>query len=185
MPVAGLSKEDVAGLYADIEAYYSPKVLVHGRTPAGVDWSCIATQEARFAQLLKVCDFSAPFALNDIGCGYGALWSYLTKYHEKIEIDYLGVDLSPAMIRQASMVRRDLSRAQFVVATASPRAADYSVASGIFNVKLDHPLDRWERFIAKTLTEMRAVSRRGFAVNFMAPLAPGRALQHVYRTLPE
>jgi SAM-dependent methyltransferase len=180
-----LSDDELAELYAGIESYYSPKVSIHGRSPQGVDWSCIATQETRFAQLLKLCDFSAPFALNDLGCGYGALWSYLSKYHHEVEIDYLGLDVSPAMISHASMVKRDLSRVNFMVATASPRVADYSVASGIFNVKLDHPLDRWERFVAKTLTEMRASSRQGFAVNFMAPLAPGRPVQRVYRTMPE
>jgi SAM-dependent methyltransferase len=179
------SNQDFADLYVGIESYYSQKVSVHGRTPWGVDWSCIATQEARFAQLLKLCDFSRPFALNDVGCGYGALWSYLTKYHDEVEIDYLGLDVSPAMIRHASMVRRDLSRANFMVASASPRVADYSVASGIFNVKLAQPLDRWERFIANTLIEMRAASRRGFAVNFMTPLGPGRPVRSVYRTVPK
>jgi hypothetical protein len=62
-----------------------------------------------------------------------------------------------------------------MVGNVNPRVADYSVASGIFNVKLDQPIDRWERFIAQTLTDMHESSRYGFAVNFMAPCAPALA----------
>jgi hypothetical protein len=183
-------KGDVADLelvevYAGIQSYYTAKITAFGPTPHGADWNSIITQEVRFVQLLKLCDFSGPFALNDVGCGYGALWSYLTKYHSETDINYLGFDVSPAMIEHAGRLRRDLSRASFMVANTSPRVADYSVASGTFNVKLDQPFERWERFIAKTLLEMHATSRRGFAVNFMTPQASDRAPQELYRTTPE
>lgn len=177
--------QDLAAVYSAIRAYYGAKIAAYGPVPAGADWSCITTQEARFVQLLKLCDFSAPFALNDIGCGYGALATFLNKYHPETRIDYLGVDVSPEMIDRARGVRRDLERVEFVVANAAPRTADYSVASGIFNVKLNVPLERWEYFIGKTLGEMHAASRRGFAVNFMAPQTPDKPIRELYRTLPE
>src|SRR5438874_9086359 len=88
-------------VYSDVEAYYGARVAKHGATPLGVDWSCWATQNLRFVQLLKLCDFSQAFALNDIGCGYGALAAYLAMRHATVVIDYLGVDLSQAMIRRA------------------------------------------------------------------------------------
>jgi len=183
--MATLLDQELAEVYASIERYYSAKIKTFGPTPHGADWNSFITQEVRFVQLLKLCDFSAPFALNDVGCGYGALWSYLTRYHADACVDYLGFDVSPAMVCQADSLRRDLSRASFLVASASPRVADYSVASGTFNVKLDQPFDRWERFIGKTLLEMHATSRRGFAVNFMTPQASDRAPQELYRTTPE
>ena len=34
-----------AGLYLDIEQYYTQKVKTHGATPLGVDWPCVPTQE--------------------------------------------------------------------------------------------------------------------------------------------
>src|ERR1051326_8221217 len=89
------------------------------------------------------------------------------------------------MIRRAKRLHRGGSVA-FVRAVASPRVADYSVASGIFNVKLRSSADRWEHFIRATLAGMRATSRRGFAVNFMASAAPGMAAPaELYRTSPE
>jgi len=176
--------QEFAEIYASVESYYSEKVIAFGPTPHGADWDSIITQEVRFSQLLKICDFSAPFALNDVGCGYGALWSYLTKYHSETDIDYLGFDVSPAMINHADSLQRDLSRAGFRVAKAAPRIADYAVASGIFNVRLDQPLERWERYVGRTLADMHASSRRGFAVNFMTPDAVNENPEGLYCTTP-
>jgi SAM-dependent methyltransferase len=173
-------------VHGSIECYYTGKVSRYGATPLGVDWSCIPTQELRFVQLLKLCSFSRPFSLNDVGCGYGAMLAYLAKRHAETDVDYFGIDLSPAMVRHAKRMWQNRGHARFFVANASPRIADYSVASGIFNVKLNQPTERWEGFVAKVLSDMHATSRRGFAVNFMVPRAARQAAQPgLYRTLPE
>jgi SAM-dependent methyltransferase len=176
-------------VYSDVESYYGARVAKHGATPLGVDWSCQATQNLRFVQLLKICDFSAPSALNDVGCGYGALCAFLTMRHSESSIDYLGVDLSPAMISRA---RRRFSRPdrRFVVAKASPRVADYSVASGIMNVNVGYSRAVWEGFVASMLRSMRRTSRRGFSVNFMTEIARAETSADplavsLYRTSPE
>jgi hypothetical protein len=112
--------------------------------------------------------------------------SYLALRHPDTEVDYLGIDLSTAMIRRANRLWQSKNRARFVVDDTSPRIADYSVASGIFNVKLDQPIDGWESFITKTLIDMWAFSRYGFAVNFMAPCSPGDSPQpSLYRSPAE
>jgi SAM-dependent methyltransferase len=174
--MAGRSLDpEIAAAHAGIVAYYSDKVARYGATALGVDWSCVPTQELRFVQLLKVCDFSGPVALDDIGCGYGALLGFLARRHQHREIDYVGVDLAPAMIRRARRLWRAVPRARFLVGRHSGRIADYAVASGIFNVKLMQPSEVWERFVAATLAEMHKAGRRGFAVNFRTPEARGGA----------
>lgn len=179
--VTGL--EDV---HAGIERYYTQKVKQHGATPFGVDWTCVPSQELRFVQLLKLCDFSSPFELNDIGCGYGALLTYLDKRHPGREIDYLGSDLSPSMIRHARRMWSTRAGARFAIGGAGPRTADYSVASGIFNVRMDQPIDRWIAFIAATLSRLRETSRLGFAVNFMTPRQPSSSSESgLYGVTPE
>ena len=176
----------LAALYAGIDRYYSHKVNLHGPTPAGVDWPCLPTQELRFEQLLRVCGGQAPFSLNDIGCGYGALLAFLARHKHAAHIDYLGVDLSAAMVAQARLLWRKRPLTEFLAGNASPRVADYSIASGIFNVKLNQPRALWETFIARTLADMHRSSRVGFAVNFLAPLAQGEAgPQELYRAMPE
>lgn len=161
-----------APLREAIERYYTASVLRHGATPLGVDWSCKPTQELRFVQLLRVCDFSAALTLNDFGCGYGALLGLLDKRHRAARVDYLGIDLSQAMIDQARRLWRTRRDAAFCVGDASPRIADYSVASGVFNVRLDQSAALWENFIRETLRHLAATSRRGFAVNFLGALPP-------------
>lgn len=187
MMTGRLSADDpLAALYAGIDRYYSHKVMRHGPTPSGVDWPCLRTQELRFEQLLRVCGREASFSLNDIGCGYGALLAFLAKRHEHVaQIDYLGIDLSAAMVAEARLLWRKRPRTEFLAAKASPRLADYSVASGVFNVKLDQPRALWENFIAQTLADMHRNSRVGFSVNFLAPLAEGEAgPPELYRAAP-
>ena len=183
----GPSDGTLRNVLADVEAYYSARVAKHGATPLGVDWSCWASQNLRFVQLLKLCDFSGPFALNDIGCGYGALAAYLAMRHATTEIDYLGVDLSQAMVRRARR-RFAGSARRFVVATSCPRVADYSVASGVMNVTLGHPRKVWEDFVATILRDMRRASRRGFSINFKNATAGSDAddlADGLYRTTPQ
>src|SRR5437868_9480849 len=126
--IASSGDRALTGIYADIAAYYSAKVARFGATPSGVDWTCQATQEMRFVQLLKLCDFASPFSLNDLGCGYGALVAYLDRRHHDCAVEYLGIDVSEAMVRQARRLWREHSGAAFAVGHASPRTADYAVA---------------------------------------------------------
>ena len=153
----------LADLHAAIAEYYTDKVTRFGATPHGVDWTCVPTQEMRFVQLLKLCDFAAPFSLNDLGCGYGALVGYLDWRHPGCAVDYTGIDLSAAMIRRARRRCRGRAGVRFVRGHAPPAIATWSVASGIFNVRLEHSLPTWEAFIAATLHDLHRTSARGFS----------------------
>lgn len=182
-------RDPLVAICSDVDAYYTARVVRHGATPLGVDWSCHATQALRFVQLLKLCDFSRSFSLNDVGCGYGALVPFLAARHPDCEIDYLGIDLSRAMIGRARR-RFAAPNRRFTVGAKSSRAADYSVASGIMNVNVGHARPAWEAFIMSMLRQMHETSRRGFAVNFISATAEQGAdedagVARLYRTAPE
>lgn len=151
-----------------------------------MDWSSAATQQLRFLQLLRLCDFSRPFSLNDFGCGYGALLGWLRERHPDAAVDYLGIDVSRHMVETARRLWRGIPRAAFRTGRRSPREADYSVASGVFNVKLDAQREDWEALVRGTLNDLAATSRRGFAVNFL-DLEPAHLAQapQLYRTDPQ
>ena len=135
----------------------------------------------RFVQLLKVCDFGGAFSLNDVGCGYGALLSHLSNRHRGHPVDYLGTDLSEEMIAVAARRWSRRRTARFCTARDTSRVADYSVASGIFNVKLNATDKAWERGIQQSLERMRSSSRKGLAVNFIdLALCPSRIPQLYY-----
>ena len=176
--------DPLVALRADVDRYYTGRLGRFGPTPLGVGWTCLPTQELRFVQLAKLFDFSAAFSLNDIGCGYGALLAYLRRRHRKTPVDYLGLDLSQAMVDEGRRKWRSAGGVQFAAPAGIYRSADYCVASGIFNVKLGHDRAAWERLVATTMTEMYGRSRRGMAVNF---LAANEALDDVtehYRCAP-
>ena len=144
-----------------VRRYYSERVVEHGPTAKGVDWSDAGSQELRFEQLLKVCDLDARFTINDYGCGYGALAQYLAA--RGYEFAYTGFDISEEMVARA----RELHAEQFVQRDDELVPADYTVASGIFNVKLDAPVDAWEEHVFRTLTRLDELSKRGFSFNML------------------
>ncbi|HSV37003.1 MAG TPA: class I SAM-dependent methyltransferase [Ramlibacter sp.] len=181
-----MTASDPDRLLARVGDYYAARLDAHGPTPLGVDWPCRPTQELRFVQLLKGCDFSAPFSLNDLGCGYGALRTFMAGRWPDAAVDYLGIDLVPGMIRQASRRWRKRPDTHFAEGTRCTRVADHCVASGIFNVKLDLSREAWTRYIQATLTDMWASSRRGFAVNFLTADGEGNGdVAELYRTAPD
>lgn len=152
--------EDLIGEIGD---YYDRKVRAHGATPEGVDWNGRDSQELRFRQLARLFEGREEFSLNDIGCGYGALADFLDANGRRC--DYLGVDIAPAMIYEAE--RRDVpnTRRRFLLGKAPDRVADYSVASGIFNVRQECASERWEAYVRRTLDVLNDSARLGFAFN--------------------
>jgi SAM-dependent methyltransferase len=148
----------------NVENYYNLKIREHGLTPKGVDWNGKESQLLRFQQLMKITgNQKANFSVNDLGCGYGALVDFLKEQFKNW--NYFGVDISRDMIDFACNNISDSSCVQFKVAAVLQEIADYSVASGIFNVRLKYDDDMWWRYITSTLDMMNESSRLGFAFN--------------------
>ncbi|WP_431323477.1 class I SAM-dependent methyltransferase [Rhizobium sp. YTU87027] len=143
--------------------YYSSKLAEHGESARGVDWNGEESQALRFEQLSKVTDCSSEFSINDLGCGYGGYFDYLYNLHDRIH--YSGFDLSADMIAAAQRRFSGNSKARFVVAAEPDVVADYGIASGIFNVRLDSGDDAWRAHMLHTLDVLDRTSRRGFAFN--------------------
>ena len=145
--------------------YYDEKLNTYGLTPKGVDWNSLESQELRFEQLLKVCDHSRPFTINDYGCGYGALFGYMTE--RGYAFQYQGFDLSEQMIDMARKQYADPEHCRFFTDESYLAATDYTVASGIFNVKLQTSDEEWEDYVLHTLGKIAELSKKGFAFNVL------------------
>jgi hypothetical protein len=149
-----------------VERYYSGRFADHGPTAQGVDWNSPDSQELRFEQLLRVCEGAhGPFSLNDYGCGYAALVPYLER--RGIEARYRGFDISTPMLEHARREYERLPNVTFVESEEELEHAEYTVASGIFNVKLETPKDEWEDHVFRTLDRIAELSTRGFAFNML------------------
>jgi SAM-dependent methyltransferase len=150
-------------LLAEVADYYSHKLAAHGDTPKGVDWNGEESQTLRFEQLARLIAPGVPFSINDVGCGYGALFDYLQPAFP--DMTYTGCDISADMIAAACSRHATSDRVRFVIGSEPPALADYSVASGIFNVRLERSDAEWRDYMAEAIDVLHHSSARGFAFN--------------------
>lgn len=143
--------------------YYDAKLRAHGATPAGADWNSVESQELRFDQLAHLWRDDADASLIDYGCGYGALAGYLrTRGHRG---PYLGFDVSTAMVDAARARVGSLPACRVTTHHEELVAADYAVASGVFNVKQESTDEDWDAYVWETVGDLAALGTRGFAFN--------------------
>jgi SAM-dependent methyltransferase len=148
-----------------VERYYSARFDEHGARAEGVDWNSAESQELRFEQLAKLFrGRTDAFSVNDVGCGYGAFASFLRR--EGYEARYVGYELSAAMLDAGRTAFADEDGVQFVQGSKL-EPADYSVASGIFNVRLGFEDDEWRAYIDATIEDLARASAAGFAFNML------------------
>ena len=170
-----------------VARYYEAKLLEFGPTARGVDWNSPESQELRFQQLTKVLDgvpADEEFDLLDVGCGYGALVPSLGKRFSRFR--YAGYDISEEMLRTArSLHGAESPRVRFTGNWDAERTADFSLASGIFNVRLDCGMDAWQEHVVATLRRIDAKSRRGWSANFLTIYSDKEKMRdHLYYAEP-
>ena len=152
-----------AAILERVASYYTECVREHGETARGVDWNSEASQDLRFRELLRVVPESVTeYSILDYGCGYGALVDTLAE--RGAAFTYSGYDLSEEMIARARL-RYGSAGHTFGTDLAALGVADYALASGVLNVKLDVPLDAWRDHVTAILKDLDRLSRRGFAFN--------------------
>lgn len=149
----------------NVNDYYTRKIKEFGVSPRGVDWNSEDSQVLRFEQLCKIIDNSAPCSLLDYGCGYGALLDHLKRLNSE-RIAYTGFDISEEMIAQAGKIH-GASEAAWTTKVDESEIYDYTVASGIFNVRLQTPEAEWEHYMLDTIHKMNKHSARGFSFNVL------------------
>lgn len=151
-------------------AYYEAKLQEFGPTPRGVDWNSYESQMQRFAILLDIVEEPThEFSINDWGCGYGALVDYLEK--EGLDFSYHGIDVSPMSIAETRKRFPAHSHCTFSTDFVNVPVAEYTVASGVFNVRQDSSDEEWTEYVHFELDRLAAVSRKGFAFNLLTSLA--------------
>ena len=167
----------------EVADYYSAKLAEYGESPRGVDWNGADSQRLRFEQLSKIIAQPTDFCLNDLGCGYGALYDYLcTRYKD---FAYRGFDVSGDMIRAARIRYADNRNARFMVAVEPLETAHYGIASGIFNVRLGCTDVRWRAHLENTLDILHRTSSKGFAFNCLTSYSDAdKVRSHLYYADP-
>jgi SAM-dependent methyltransferase len=181
--VTGDAGDGRSRLLAKVERYYAGRLREHGATARGVDWPTELSQQVRFEQLARILPSDRTFTINDVGCGYGGLVEFLDD--ADLRADYLGVDVSPSMIQAARERHGTRAAARFEIGSAPDRIADFAVASGIFNVRLDEARDAWEDYVFSSLDVLDGCARAGFAFNCLTSYSdPERMRDDLYYADP-
>lgn len=170
-------------MVAPVARYYAQKLDAYGLSPQGVDWNSEDSQRLRFSRLLQVIENERGEAtVLDYGCGYGALAHRLIADGRPFR--YVGFDVCTPMIERARENVRD-RRCTFTDREDGLPAVDYTVASGIFNVRLEASADAWKTHVSRTIERMAENSRKGFAFNMLTRYADREKLRgHLYYADP-
>ena len=157
-------------ILAPIAALYGQRLEQFGAAPRGVFWKTEEGQRLRFDVLMGVLDAAADaggITVNDLGCGYGALFDFLKDLPAMRGGRYFGYDISKDMVQTARR-RIDDRRALFVQTMAATRDADYSFASGTYNMCTDTGEAEWMKYVKASLTHLWSRSHKGMAFNMLS-----------------
>jgi SAM-dependent methyltransferase len=149
-----------------VSKLYSDNIKAFGIDAKSVGWGTKEKQDLRFEKLMDgVLDRDSAFSINELGCGYGELIKFCEA--QKIQIsEYFGYDLSVEMINAAKKYIGAPNVKLFQSGTIHTKA-DYTIASGIFNVKFNEDKENWEAYVLDTITHMYDNSEKGISFNFL------------------
>ena len=149
--------------------YFKKDIEDYGISPRGAGWKSQESQDRRFEQLAKIITSKYRCSLNDIGCGFGHLFFFLRNNGIELK-SYTGYDISQKIL---NIIEENRSRfgneCRFVNMKdfSELQTADYSVASGIFNLKHINTEAEWLSMILNTIEAMNKYSLKGFAFNML------------------
>ena len=159
--------------WSTLVSHYERCLDRHGATPGGVDWPNAVDLEARFATLLSVLDGTAPGsrpAVLDLGCGPGLMLDYLRETRRLDDLEYRGIDLSPAMVKaaRARWPDKDLSCRDVIEEPLPEQSVDFVIMNGVLTEKqtLSHDtmVDMAQTLVAAAFKSARV----GIAFNAMS-----------------
>jgi SAM-dependent methyltransferase len=184
----GSPPKDLSPMLQDVLTYYNQKLIEHGTTARGVDWSSSDRQRLVFEQITKICCSprsgvrDKDFTLLDYGCGHGSLLGYLIEEGWSFK-KYIGFDLLPDMLDAARNAHRQhLNVADF---TGQEAPADYVVASGLITVKTTADFSAWQNYTLETIEKMWRLAKKGIAFNSLTKYSdPPKMQDHLYYADP-
>jgi SAM-dependent methyltransferase len=147
---------------------YTQLAKKHGIDVRSLNWGSQKSQYLRFGVLNEVGQLAGSTVL-DVGCGLGDFLLWLQR--ARITVDYLGIDITPAMIELA---QKRMPDGKFQVANllAQPGSLqqqyDFVFASGVFTHRQQNPT----AYLQDMVRAMFARCRRALAFNSLSLWAP-------------
>jgi SAM-dependent methyltransferase len=178
-----VSGGDSSSIIGDVAAYYRAKLSEHGATAQGVDWNGKPSHELRHRQFLRLLDGDPDASVLDLGCGFGDFLRFLRASGHQGR--FIGYDVVPDMIAEAVRQHGEGADRQWRVGAMPAETADFAIASGVFNVKGDTPVEAWTAYVHDTIDLLARTGQRGFAFNVLSLSSdPDRRRANLYYADP-
>lgn len=148
----------------NLKDYYRNRQNQYGLNAQGIGYKTEETQVNIFRQLTKVLEEKSDFSVNDLGCGFGHLYNFLS-HNGFTDFQYTGYDTLGEMIDMARSLHPGSAQYTTITDANQMMEADYVLAAGIFNLRFTLQEHEWLAYMLKTLQIMYEKSRKGFAFN--------------------
>ena len=145
-------------------ALYSSLLQKYGDSYLSLNWGSKVSQHLRFKVLSEI-GLNPGDSILDVGCGLGDLYEWL-KLND-IDIEYSGVDITPAMI---DFARKRFPNVNFIEGNGCNafedlnKRFDFILASGIFAHRQKNPVG----FLKDSIKDMFKISNKGIAFNCLS-----------------
>lgn len=165
---------DISQLLEFVSRVYTYRINECGPVANGVFWKDSDGQVLRLELLLQTVaqeDLNGPITINDLGCGYGALFDLIKNEPMMRGGHYIGYDISPEMVA-AAKTRCNDTRATFIVSPVATEVADYSFVSGTYNMSMGANAALWTHYIKTSLDMLWKKTAKTLAFNLLDAAEP-------------
>lgn len=167
----------------DIANYFANSFEAHGETAKGLDWNGDDRQRLSMAQCLGLFRGQKQFSVIDLGCGFGPFYDFLKEHG--FDPVYFGYDICAELVEAGQSRFQANDNVSIELGAEPTQDADFAVAGGIFNLRLDTSDEEWKDYILKTLDVLNKRALKGFAFNCLTKYSDAdRMRDDLYYTDP-
>ncbi|MDD4761557.1 MAG: class I SAM-dependent methyltransferase [Candidatus Pacebacteria bacterium] len=166
----------------NFKKHYRSTFITHGPTAKGADWKNQTDADLRCRFMLEILDDHSSNkipSILDVGCGFGSLLKIAK--HQKISLDYTGLDIVPEMITAAKKIHPS---AKFfnndIFALSDRHRFDYVVANGLLTQKLQASNAAMEKFMFRLINKMWSLAKIGIAFNVLTSRVDFKSPENFY-----
>ncbi len=153
-----------------VNTAYRRRFMEFGSQPRGVYWSSAQSVQQRFELLCQIFEpddiKGGEASIADLGCGYGALYDYLSGHPVMRGGTYHGYDICEDLL-DACKDRINDPRVQFHHSMRATQDADYSIISGTFNLNVNADENQWLAYVLASLQDIWDKTEKGLAFNML------------------
>ena len=163
-------------LLEPVNRIFSRAVKTYGSDPKAAAWRDKERQFRRFqifAGLFETVSDEVGFSVNDLGCGYGAMFEAYQNLPSFRNARYFGYDISIGMLNEARTKISD-PRASWIHSHEAIHEADFSFVSGTYNLNMGADRDLWRQYIEKNLLQLWSKTRVALGFNMLSMHSPKR-----------